>query len=271
MTQVTNVTYLDSINKTYIYYIIKRASTFSSLFRSFLFRHLNLCCPLLHKSEFFIHKDSIKNVRLRVLYNEICEQRTFLTLKQRCRLVIKESIRRYPADIKCFVHLPLTLQYYLSFDFLNPKFVQITLDKLNHVDGRIKPLFFDELQFHEHGLEEINGYNDWEDQIPEDIEYENDDNDDNELVDDLLFLIHCSILAFFYFRNTIMMMLIFLMKKDFIQITSGDRLRQLDIDTFFICNLIVFCFVLKKKKSILSMLMFFSICCFNRNKCQIDF
>jgi hypothetical protein len=106
------------------------------------------------------------------------EKRTFLTLKQRCRLLIKDSINQYPLDIKNLIQLPLTLQYYLSFDFLNPNFVQITLDKLNHVNGRIKPSFFDELQFHEHSFEQMNGQNDWEDQIPEEMDQENDDDDD---------------------------------------------------------------------------------------------
>ncbi|CAF3398844.1 unnamed protein product [Rotaria sp. Silwood1] len=172
--------YFDSLNNNYIYYLIKRTSTFSPLFRSFFLNHLYLSCPLLHKSQFINHKNSIKNIRLRSLYDEIFEQRTFLTLKQRCRLIIKDSINKYPLDIKNLIQLPLTLQYYLSFDFLNPNFVQITLDKLNNVDARIKPLFFDELQFHEHDLEQINGHNDWEDQIPEDVDYDNEHDNDDE-------------------------------------------------------------------------------------------
>lgn len=177
--QSINPSYLDSINNNYIYYLIKRASTFSPLFRSFFFNHLNLCCPLLHKKEFFDHMNSMKNVRLHTLYNEIIEKRSFLTLKQRCRLLIKNTINKYPLDIQNLIQLPSTLQYYLSFDFLNPNFVQIILEKLNQVNARIKPIFFDELQFHEHGLEQINGHNDWEDQIPEDMDYE-DENDDND-------------------------------------------------------------------------------------------
>ncbi|CAF1016029.1 unnamed protein product [Rotaria sordida] len=183
--QNLNPIYLDSLNNNYIYYLIKRASTFPPLFRSFFFNHLHLCYPLLYKSQFINYKNSIKNIRLRSLYDEIFEQRTFLTLKQRCRLIIKESINKYPLDIKNLIQLPLTLQYYLSFDFLNPNFVQITLEKLNHVNGRIKPSFFDELQFHEHGLAQINGHNDWEDQVPEDIDYDNEhDNDDEPDYDD---------------------------------------------------------------------------------------
>jgi hypothetical protein len=126
--------------------------------------------------------NSIKNARLRCLYDEILEKRTFLTLKQRCRLLIKQSINKYPMDIQNLTQLPTTLQYYLSFDFFNPNFVQITLDKLNKVNGRMKPSFFDELQFHEHGFELINGHNDWEDQIPEDMDYENEDDNDDEPV-----------------------------------------------------------------------------------------
>ena len=126
--------------------------------------------------------NSIKNIRLRSLYDEILEKRTFLTLKQRCRLLIKESINQYPLDIKSLYQLPLTLQYYLSFDFLNPNFIYIIFDKLNKVDGRIKPSFFDELQFHEYDLEQINGPNEWEDQIPGDMDYDNDDNDDEPVI-----------------------------------------------------------------------------------------
>ena len=133
--------------------------------------------------------NSIKNTRLRCLYDEILEKRTFLTLKQRCRLMIKQSIKNYPLDIQNLTQLPITLQYYLSFDFFNPNFVQMTLDKLNKVNGRIKPSFFDELQFHEHGLEQINGHNDWEDQIPEDMDYENEDDNDDEPVRLILFQI----------------------------------------------------------------------------------
>jgi len=180
--QCISPNYLDSINNNYIYYLIKRASTFSPVFRSFFYNHLNISCPLLHKKEFLNHINSIKNVHLHLLYDEIIEKRPFLTLKQRCRLVIKESINQYPLDIKQLIQLPSTLQYYLSFDFLNPNFVQIILDKLNQVNGRIKPIFFDELQFHEHSFEQINGHNDWEDQIPEDIDYENENDDDDEPV-----------------------------------------------------------------------------------------
>ncbi|UJR26728.1 hypothetical protein I4U23_008043 [Adineta vaga] len=176
--------YLSSIHENYIYYLIKRASTFSSLFRSFFFNHLNVCCPLIHKSDFINHVNLIKNVRLHSLYDEILEKRTFLTLKQRCRLLIKESIRKYPLDIKSLTQLPMTLQYYLSFDLFHPNFVQITLDKLDQVNGRIKPLFFDELQFHDHGLEQINGHNEWEDQIPDDMDYDNEIDHDEHDYDD---------------------------------------------------------------------------------------
>ena len=85
--QIINPTYFDSINTNYIYYLIKRASTFSPVFRSFFFNHLNICCPLLHKSEFLKHSNSIKNVRLRCLYDEILEKRTFLTLKQTLSII----------------------------------------------------------------------------------------------------------------------------------------------------------------------------------------
>jgi hypothetical protein len=122
----------------------------------------------------------LKNIRLRSLYNELLENRTFLTLKQRCRLLIKESIQHYPLDIKKLNQLPLSLHYYLSFDFLNPNFVQITLNNLNQADGRIKPSFFDELQFHEHHQEYVNGQNDWEDQIPEDMDDQDHDDDEND-------------------------------------------------------------------------------------------
>jgi hypothetical protein len=132
--------------------------------------------------------NSLKNIRLRSLYDELIEKRSFLTLKQRCRLLIKESIQHYPLDIKQLIQLPVTLQYYLSFDFLNPNFVQITIDKLNQVHGRIKPSFFDELQFHEHNQEHINGQNDWEDQIPEDMDDEDhEDNDDEPVKQNFLF------------------------------------------------------------------------------------
>ncbi|CAF0732270.1 unnamed protein product [Adineta ricciae] len=177
--------YLDSVNKNYIYYLVKRASTFAPSFRSFFFSHLNVCCPLLHKPEFVNHVNSIANVRLRSLYDEILDKRPLLTLKDRCRLLIKESVRNYPFDIQSLSQLPSTLQYYLSFDIFNPNFVQLTLEKLNAANGRIKPSFFDELQFHEHGLDQINGHNEWEDQVPDDMDYDNeDDHDDRDYDDD---------------------------------------------------------------------------------------
>jgi hypothetical protein len=244
--------YLNSINNNYIYYLIKRASTFSPLFRSFFFNHLNICCPLLHKSEFLNHMNSITNIRLRSLYDELLEKRTFLTLKQRCRLIIKESINKYPLDIKQLIQLPLTLHYYLSFDFLNPNFIQLTLEKLNQVNGRIKPLFFDELQFHEHSLEQINGHNDWEDQIPEDMDYENDedDDDDDEPVKEFC-CIYISLCILVYYRTNMMMkMLIYLMKKDFIQIMTkkmnGDQFCKPDLINM--CLYIITLFLFKKKK-----------------------
>lgn len=183
--------YFDLLNNNYIYYLIKRASTFNPLFRSFFFNHLYLSCPLLHKNEFLSYKNSLRNVRLRSLYDEIFEQRSFLTLKQRCRLVIKESINRYPMDIKNLVQLPSVLQNYLSFDLLNPNFVQITISKVNEANGRIKPSFFDELQFHEHGIEIINGHNDWEDQIPEDIDYVNENDEDEPVRRNFIFYFMC--------------------------------------------------------------------------------
>ena len=189
ISQNINPIYLDNLNNNYIYYIIKRASTFSSLFRSFFYNHLNLSCPLLHKIDFENHRNSIKNIRLRSLYDELIEKRSFLTLKQRCRLLIKESINKYPLDIEKLIQLPLTLQYYLSFDLLNPNFIQIILTKLNQFNGRIKPTFFDELQFHEHNYEQINAHHDWEDQIPDDIDYDNNDDDENEPVK-IIWILH---------------------------------------------------------------------------------
>lgn len=173
-----NPSYFDSINDNYIFYLIKRASTFSPVFRSFFFNHLNLCYPLLQKPAFENHVNSIKNLRLRVLYEELIEKRSLLTLKQRCRLLIKESINRYPMDIQNFSQLPVTLRNYLSFDLLNPNFVQVTFEQLKQVQARIKPAFFDELQFHEHHNEQINAHQDWEDQVPEEMDEDNDDDDD---------------------------------------------------------------------------------------------
>jgi hypothetical protein len=267
---IISPTYFDSINDSYIYYLIKRASTFSPLFRSFFFNHLNICCPLLHKPEFVKHRNSVKNVRLHCLYDEILEKRTFLTLKQRCRLLIKESINKYPLDIKTLIQLPLSLQYYLSFDFLNPNFVHIILDKLNQVNGRIKPSFFDELQFHEHGFEQINGHNDWEDQIPEDMDYEDEDDDnDDEVVKSFCF-ISVWIFVSSSFRNIMMIMemLIFLMKKDFIQIMTkkmnGDRLYKSDI----LNGCVYSCIYLFKKKFCF---LFFCDLYSDRKKYIIDF
>jgi hypothetical protein len=116
------------------------------------------------------------------------EKRSFLTLKQRCRLKIKECINQYPFDIQNLIQLPLTLRYYLSFDLFNPNFVQIILEKFQQVNGRSKPTFFDELEFHEHQTENINGQNDWEDQLPENIDEENDEDNEDEPVEIRIFL-----------------------------------------------------------------------------------
>lgn len=177
-----NPVYFDSMNENYIMYLIKRASTFTPVFRSFFYNHLNLSCPFLQKLSFDNQFRSIRNLRLRSLYEELIDKRAFLTLKQRCRLLIKESINRYPLDIAKLSQLPMTLQYYLSFDLLNPNFVQSTFKQLNEVEGRIKPTFFDELQFHEHNEEQINGHHDWEDQIPEDMNDEDNEDDHDQPV-----------------------------------------------------------------------------------------
>ncbi|KAF9758219.1 hypothetical protein NGRA_3230 [Nosema granulosis] len=46
----------------------------------------------------------------------------------------------------------------------------MTSEKLNQVHGQLKPLFSDELQFREHGLEQINGHYDSEDQQPDETD-----------------------------------------------------------------------------------------------------
>ena len=119
----------------------------------------------------------MENDGLRASYDDVVEKRMCITLKDRCRLLIKQSVGQYPSDIEQLSQLPLTLRYFLSFDILNPNFVALTLERLNRVEGRMQPSFFDELQFHEHALEHINGHHDWEDLIPEDMDQEEDDED----------------------------------------------------------------------------------------------
>lgn len=178
--QQVNSSYYDTLNKNYFNYLIKRSSTFSSTFRKFFFQYFNVSCAYFYTDEFIRYYKSIQNQRLKILYDELIENRTFLSLKQLCRLKIKETIRFYPTDIRQLRQLPLTLQYYLSFDLLQPDFAQILLEKFQQVDGRIKPGFFDELQFHEHNYDHINAHQDWEDQVPEDIDYENEGDEDND-------------------------------------------------------------------------------------------
>lgn len=178
--QQISPTYYDATNKNYFNYLIKRSSTFHSLFRKFFFQYLNVTCSYFYSDEFLRYYKSIQNQRLKSLYDELFENRTFLSLKEICRLKIKETIRFYPTDIQQLEQIPLTLRYYLSFDLLHPDFVRILLEKFQQVDGRIKPLFFDELQFHEHNYEHINAHQDWEDQVPEDIDYENEGDEDND-------------------------------------------------------------------------------------------
>lgn len=214
-----NPIYFDSINENYIIYLIKRASTFTPVFRSFFFNHLNLSCPFLHKLPFENQFRSIRNLRLRSLYEELIDKRAFLTLKQRCRLLIKQSINQYPLDITKLVQLPITLQNYLSFDLLNPNFVQLTFKQLNESEGRIKPTFFDELQFHEHNDEQINGHHDWEDQVPEEMEDDGDEDDNDQPVRTKSFRRYTNL--FIILRmNTMMPMLIYSMKKVSIQIIT---------------------------------------------------
>lgn len=166
---------------------------------------------------------SIQNHRLKNLYDELRETQTFLTLKQICRLKVKQSIQFYPTDIEQLKQLPLTLQYYLSFDLLNPQFIQILLDKFQQVNGRVKPTYYDDLQFHEHNYEQINAHQEWEDQMPEDIDFENEEDDDNDedrpvekinTEDSEWSLI-------FFRRNMILRMRISLTKKDFIPIITN--------------------------------------------------
>ena len=247
-----NPIYFDSINENYITYLIKRASTFTPVFRSFFFNHLNLSCPFLQKLSFENQFRSIQNLRLRSLYEELIDKRTFLTLKQRCRLLIKESINHYPLDITKLSQLPITLQNYLSFDLLNPNFVQLTFKRLNEVDGRIKPTFFDELQFHEHNDEQINGHHDWEDQVPEDMEDDGDEDDDDQPVRTKSFR-RCSDLFIVLRMNTMTAMLIYSMKKISIQIrTTMMRIGETGIAFVFssqiLCVHIGFDFFLKKNK-----------------------
>jgi len=184
--------YLDALNTNYFHYLIKRSSTFTTQFRTFFFQHLICSSPILHTEEFLDYVRTRKNVRLRNLYDQLLEQKCSLTLKQRCRLKIKQNIRHYPNDIRILNDLPPTLQSYLSFDLFHPNFVSMTLQKLTEAQAKIKPLLFDELQFHEHGLEDVNGHYDWEDQIPDDevdqgeeIDEENDfDDEEAELFDE---------------------------------------------------------------------------------------
>ena len=167
--------YLNLMNTNYLHYLIKRGSTFTPQFRAFFFQHLLLSCPFVHSQEFADYVGSRANARLRLLYDEVLQQRGNLTLKQRCRLRIKQTIHQYPVDVRKLSSLPASLQSYLSFDLFHPNFVQMTLAKLNQVQGRVKPSFFDELQFHEHNFELVNGHFDWEDQIPDEMDEDEDE------------------------------------------------------------------------------------------------
>jgi hypothetical protein len=179
-----NPAHLDTMNTNYLHYLIKRASTFSPQLRAFFFKHLILSCPVLHSKEFTKQMEVRENTRLRLLYDEVLEQRGTLTLKQRCRLRIKQVINQYPVDIKKLSSLPSSLQLYLSFDLFHPNFVQMTLTKLNQVQGRVKPTFFDELQFHEYNYEQINAHFDWEDQVPDEMDADDDDHEPVSVVID---------------------------------------------------------------------------------------
>lgn len=182
---------LDLLNNNYIQYLVKRASTFTAIFRSFFFEHLMLSTPYLHSNEFFSHLRSRTNVRLRLLYDELVQHRTSLTLKQRCRLKIKSAIKNYPFDLKKLHSLPSTLQNYLSFDLFHPNLPQLLINQFEKVQGRVRPSYFDELQFHEHSPQMHNGHYDWEDQIPEEVDQIDDfDQDEDE-----------QMVRFFFYKN----------------------------------------------------------------------
>ena len=140
--------------------------------------------PYLHSKEFFDHIQARNNVRLRLLYDELLEHRTPLTLKERCWLKIKENLVRYPLDIQQLNNLPWTLQNYLAFDLYHPNFVQNLLKMFHQIQGHLKPSYFDELQFHEHSLEPINAHYDWEDQTVDEVD-QLDEEDNDDMVTDL--------------------------------------------------------------------------------------
>ena len=98
--------------------------------------------------------------------------------------MIKQSVGQYPSDIEQLTHLPSTLRYFLSFDILNPDFVKLTLEKLNRVEGRMQPSFFDELQYHQEWHEYYNGDSNWKDVILEDMDSEDEDEDDMDSEED---------------------------------------------------------------------------------------
>ncbi len=185
--EIFNNAYKDEANNNYIEYLIKRASTFSDTFRSFFLIHLNCCCPYLHTKEFIQVACSTSNVNLRHLYDQLIEQsRTLLTLKQRCRLLIKESLNRFPSDLQSLTQLPISLRYFASFDLLNPNFPQITLNTLTKVGGRIVPNLFDKILFMEHLSERTSTFTDSENETSEYSDdfyhydsYYDDDDDDN--------------------------------------------------------------------------------------------
>ncbi|CAF0889766.1 unnamed protein product [Didymodactylos carnosus] len=140
--------YLDNCAETYMEYLLQQTSRFNDQFKIFFLKHIHLTYEPLHSKNFIEQARLKTNLKLNQLYDQLL-QKNVLSLKERCRLLIKQNIDFYPNNLK---KLPITstLIDFCSYDLFNKNFVQLTINKLKNEKARIKPLHFDAHQFQEY-------------------------------------------------------------------------------------------------------------------------
>ncbi|CAF0850121.1 unnamed protein product [Didymodactylos carnosus] len=116
---------------------ISCATCFDPVFQNFLLHHLHSSYKITHNQKFIEKIRSKRNLSLNQMYDKLFHSK--LSLKEQCRLVIKDRIKSYPNDVKKLSILPLTLINYCTYDFFDPNYAQIVNDKVTKHGGKVMP------------------------------------------------------------------------------------------------------------------------------------
>ncbi|CAF0936510.1 unnamed protein product [Didymodactylos carnosus] len=121
----------------FIHTIIKLLPSFDPLFQHFLLHHLHSSYKIIHNQAFIEELRSEHDLSSNQMYDKLFQ--STLSLKEQCRLIIKDRVKSYPHDVKKLTMLSSTLLNYCTYDIFNPNYAQIISDRVAKYNGKVMP------------------------------------------------------------------------------------------------------------------------------------